>query len=247
MFTFFAITIVIVVKTRPEYFFKHPHSLSIWHHETWVITYALDLNIAMAYIETPRTDAGNSTYMSNAYNLENFSMEKSFLSPTKKKKDDLVSQIRKGRGSSLKTPRSRVPLTDRPNLHTAAQGEFTPLLRSAVRNNSLRKENRGGAPKTPAFLKNGYKDASSPSLPRPEMSRIYDEDSGSSGLVDGASTPALPPSSSVKLTPLAALPKRDAGGVLADQGNVMTLREQENVGVSFLMGISVRSNMRIDH
>lgn len=189
----------------------------------------------MAYIETPRTDAGNATYMSNAFNLENISiMENSFLSPSKNK-DDLISQLRKGRGINLKTPRSRVPFTDRLNLPTATQGEFTPLLRSAVRNDSIRRENRGGAPKTPAFLKHGYKDANSPALPTVEVSGLYDDDTASSSVGDSGTTPALQISSSAQSTPLAVLPKRDAGGVLADQGNVMTLREQENVGIFLIV------------
>lgn len=188
----------------------------------------------MAYIETPHTDAGNATYMSNAYNLENFSVENSILSPSKNK-DDLISQLRTGRGISLKTPRSRVPFTDRLNIPRATQGEFTPLLKSAVKNNLLRKENRGGAPKTPAFLKHGYKDANSPALPAREVSTLYDDDTGSSGAGDGGPTPAPNISSSAQSTPLAVLPGRNAGGVLADHGNVMTLREQENVGSCLIM------------
>lgn len=186
---------------------------------------------AMDYIETPRTEAGNATYMSNAHNLEDFSVENSFLSPSKIK-DDLISQVVKGRGISLKTPRSRVPFTDRRNLPTGSHPEFTPILRSAVRNSSLHKQNqnRGGAPKTPAYLKNGYKDMNSPALPTVEASGLYDDDTGSSVVGDreGTTVPEIA-SSSFQSTPLAVLPKRDTGEVLADQGNVMTLREQENV------------------
>ena len=82
----------------------------------------------MAYIETPRTDAGNATYISNAHNLENFSVEPSLLSPLKCK-DDLAPQIRNGRGVSLKTPRARVPFSDRRNLPGVPErGEFILLL-----------------------------------------------------------------------------------------------------------------------
>lgn len=185
----------------------------------------------MAYIETPRTDAGNATYMSNAHNLEDFSVENSFLSPSKTK-DDLISQIRNGRGISLKTPRSRVPLTDRQNLSKAPlRGEFTPLLKSAARNNMLRQGKPNGAPKTPAFLKAGFQDGNSPALPPPEISGLYGDDTGSSVGADADSTPVPQiASSSAQSTPLAVLPKRDAGGVLTDQGNMMTLREQEHVG-----------------
>lgn len=184
----------------------------------------------MAFVETPRTDAGNATYMSNAHNLENFSVENSFLSPSKSR-DDLVSQLRNGRGLSLRTPRSRVPFTDRQNLSKAPlRGEFTPLLKSAARNNMLRRGQLSGVPQTPAFLKAGYQETNSPALPNAEITGLYGDDTGSSVSVDGEGTPVPQiASSSAQSTPLAVLPKRDAGGVLADQGNVMTLREQENI------------------
>lgn len=184
----------------------------------------------MAYVETPRTDAGNATYMSNAHNLEDFSVENSFLSPSKTR-DDLVSQLRNGRGISLKTPRSRVPFADRQNISKGPlRGEFTPLLKSAARNNMLKKGKLSGAPQTPAFLKAGYQESNSPVLPQPEISRLYEDDTRSSidGSADGTPVPQIA-SSSAQSTPLAVLPKRDAGGVLTDQGNMMTLREQENV------------------
>lgn len=192
----------------------------------------------MAYTETPRTDAGNITYASNAYNLENFSVENSLISPSKNK-DDLISQLRRGRGISLKTPRSRAPFTDRRNIPVVGQGEFTPLLRSTERHNSPRKENQRGASKTPAFLKQAYKDVNSPALPTVEASGVYDENTEISSTGDGGATPAPHIVSSAQSTPLAALPKRDTGGILADQGNAMTLREQENVSNSSLHGIHI--------
>lgn len=192
----------------------------------------------MAYVESPRTDAGNATYMSNAHNLENFSVENSFLSPSNSQ-DDLVSQLRNGRGLSLKTPRSRVPFADRQNqLKAPLRGEFTPLLKSAARNSMLQKGKLNGVPQTPAFLKAGYQEPNTPALPTTEISGFYGDDTGSSVGVDGEGTP-VPQinSSSAQSTPLAVLPKRDAGGVLADQGNMMTLREQENVRALTLIGL----------
>ncbi len=186
----------------------------------------------MTYVETPRTDAGNATYLSNGHNLENFSIENSFLSPSKRK-DDLITQLRNGRGISLKTPRARGPLANINNLPAApAQGEFTPLLQSGLRKNLLRNGTVNGMPETPAFLKAGYKGGKSPALPAAEASAIYGYDEGSSGVVedDGTPVPQIA-SSSAQSTPLAVLPKRDVGGVLQDQGQVMTLREQENVRV----------------
>lgn len=183
----------------------------------------------MAYIETPRTDAGNATYMTNGHDFENFSVEPSLLSPLKGK-DDIVTQMRNGRGISLKTPRARAPLADRRNL--PGRTEFTPLLQSVARKKLERNAKLGGAPETPAFLKASYQGSDSPALPAGDVSGVYGSDLGSSmlGDGDGDSTP-MPQiaSSSAQSTPLAVLPKRDAAGTLADQGNIMTLREQENV------------------
>lgn len=183
----------------------------------------------MAYIDTPRTDA-DATYMTNGHNLESFSVENSFLSPLKGR-DDLASQMRHGRGISLRTPRARVPFSDRRNLPAApGRGEFTPLLQSVARKNLERNGKLSGAPETPAFLKASYQGGDSPALPGPEISGVYGSDLGSSVLGDNDGTP-MPQvaSSSAQSTPLAVLPKRDATGVLTDQGSMMTLREQENV------------------
>lgn len=185
----------------------------------------------MAYIETPRTDTGNATYLTNGPNLENLSMEKSFLSSSKGK-DDLLSQLRNNRAHNLKTPRTRAPLLDRRNLPAAAgQSEFTPLLKSVGKKNLLRKSQANGVPQTPAFLKAGYNgNADSSVLPGAESSVVYGDETGSSveGLGDRTPVPQVA-SSSAQSTPLAVLPRRGAEGVLADQGNMMTLREQENV------------------
>lgn len=183
----------------------------------------------MAYIETPRTDAGNATYMTNGHDFENFSVEPSLLSPLKRK-DDIVSQMRNGRGISLKTPRARVPLADRRNL--PARTEFTPLLQSVARKRLERNSKPGGAPETPAFLKASYQGGDTPALPGGDVSGVYGSDLGSSLLGDGDGDGTPMPqvaSSSAQSTPLAALPKRDAAGGLTDQGNMMTLREQENI------------------
>lgn len=184
----------------------------------------------MASIETPRTDAGDATYLTNGHNLENFSVENSFLSPLKRK-DDLVSQMRNGRGISLKTPRARVPFADRRNL-PQGRVEFTPLLQSVARKNLERNGKLAGVPETPAFLKASYQGGDSPALPGADISGVYGSDLGSSVVGDEEGTP-MPQvaSSSAQSTPLAVLPKRDDAGVLTDQGNMMTLREQENVRV----------------
>lgn len=181
----------------------------------------------MAYLDTPRTDAGNLTYLSNGHAIDALSAEPSFLSPVKTQ-SDLLSQLRSNRGVSLKTPRSRAPLGDRRNL--PAQAEFTPLLKSVTKRNTVKIGKENGVPNMPAFLKPGYKGQDSPALQVPEISVVYGDESGSFAAVEEA-TPLPPPaSSSAQSTPVPVLPKRDANGMLTEQGNMMTLREQENVG-----------------
>ncbi|KAL8700800.1 MAG: hypothetical protein Q9201_005257 [Fulgogasparrea decipioides] len=183
----------------------------------------------MTFAETPRTDAGTLTSMTNGYNIDDISAENTFLSPLKKE-NDLVSQLRNHRGVSLKTPRSRAPFGDRRNLPTApGQGEFTPLLKSVAKKNLQRSGRRNGVAETPAFLKQDYDGASSPALPA-RTPGGYSENTGSSfGTTDDGTPVPQVASSSTQATPLATLPKRNAEGVLADQGNVLTLREQENI------------------
>ena len=183
----------------------------------------------MAYIETPRTEAGNATF--NGHNLDDFSVENTFIAPSKGS-DDLLQQMRKGRGLNVKTPRTRNPLADRRNLPNVPRPEeFTPLLKSVAKKNLSRHNKPRGAPQTPAFLKDGYKGSGTPALPGVESSRIYGEETGSLAEDEGEGTPAPQvASSSAQSTPL-ALPKRDADGVLTAEGNAMTLREQENVGL----------------
>ena len=186
----------------------------------------------MAAIETPRTDAGNATLMTNSHAL-NFSAENSLLSPIKRarKSEDIISLMRNERGTSLRTPRPRVVLADRKNPPAASRlGEFTPLIRSVTKDEVEERKKAGGL-ETPAFLKATYQGGNSPALPG-EASAMYASDFGSSMIGANGSTP-IPQvaSSSMQSTPLAVLPKRDATGVLTDQGNVMTLREQEGVSL----------------
>ena len=183
----------------------------------------------MAFAETPLTNFGNATYLTNAHDIDDFSIENSFISPLKTK-GDLMQNTSRGRHRDLTTPRTRLPLTDRRNVPAVSQREFTPLLQSAVKNNALKKEKRHSKLHTPAYLKNGYQDIAVPVLPPPEISGVLEDDTGSSGGRDENSTPVPQiANSSAQSTPLAAIPTRD-GGNLADQGNALTLREQENVG-----------------
>ena len=194
----------------------------------------------MAFIDTPRTDSGNATYMTNGNNIENLSLETSFLSPLKRQ-DDLILQLRSNGGINLKTPRHRAPLADRRNaLAAPAQAEFTPLLKSVTKKNQLLRGKENGMPQNPASLRPGYRSKDSPALQAGESSRLYDDNTGSSvgTQEDGTPMPQMM-SSSAQSTPLAVLPKRDGDGALAGQGNLLTLREQENVSGSKVRWLDV--------
>ena len=184
---------------------------------------------AMAFLDTPQTDAGNATYLTNGHDLD-LSFEKSFLPPLKKR-DNLVSQLPNMRRLDSKTPRSRAPFADRGNPPAGpVRGEFTPLLKSVSKKNLSRNGVQNGVPQTPAFLKADYKGNNTPALPALTSSMVYEDHTGSSvEQVDEGTPVPQAVSSSAHSTPLAALPKRDGDDVLADQGNAMTLREQENV------------------
>ena len=167
-----------------------------------------------------------ATHLTNKPFDFDMSQESSFQSPSKDN-HNLITQLQNGRRGAIKTPRSRVALGERRNLPGAlGGGEFTPLLKSATRNSALRngKEN---IPVTPAFgtLGNIPEDMS----PLPQMgSSIYGRDSRNGSYMSGTPMPQIH-SSSTASTPLALLPRRNEGpGVLQD-GNQLSLREQENV------------------
>lgn len=194
------------------------------------------------YIDTPRTEVdGNATYLTNGNRSAGRthlsaldSVENSFQSPSKD--EDIVKVIQDGRkrnsgGFKLTTPRAGTgPKTsrsalDKRQLPTAApaKGEFTPLMQSATRNNmkNMLGARGGGGPKTPSYLKSNYRsNQNTPGLP--EMSAMHEaEDTG-----DQATPVPQIASSSAQSTPL---PK--TGGLLND-GQNMTLKEQEKVTVS---------------
>lgn len=185
------------------------------------------------YIDTPQTAADNS-YLSNGLSrLDEISPEKSFASPSKGR--DLLQGMRHGRGLSLRTPRAgaRDPLRLLPN-GAGPKGEFTPLMMSVTKKNHMRRTSskKAGA-QTPSFLKeNSAIYGPTPALPRAiENSHIYSEKTSSS-IGDAANETPVPQgvsSSSAQSTPLAQLPGRDGRGGVVGNGNMMTLREQENV------------------
>ena len=180
-------------------------------------------------LDTPRTNLGDATYLSNQQLDFDISQEQSFQSPSKDN-NNIIQQLRNGRRGAinLQTPRSRVALGDRRNLPAGlGGGEFTPLLKSATRNSALRngKEN---VPFTPAFSKaGGLGNIPEDLSPLPVGSSIYG-DSRNGSYMAGTPMPEID-SSSTASTPMALLPRRNEGpGVLQD-GNQLSLREQENV------------------
>ncbi|KAG8669957.1 hypothetical protein FPOAC2_09300 [Fusarium poae] len=176
-------------------------------------------------LDTPRTNVGDATYLGQP-DFGDITQEASFQSPPKD--GNLLQQLRNGRsnGIDLRTPRQRGPLADRRNLPPSVGGaEFTPLLKSATRNSVRRfgKENGTAVPNTPALDKIDEGDLTP--VPRGDTS-IYMGSRNQSYLEN--TIPEVDTSSATS-TPL-TVPRRRGGdkGPLQD-GNQLSLREQENV------------------
>lgn len=180
-------------------------------------------------LDTPRTTNGDATYLSTQQLDFDISQEASFHSPSKDR-NNLVSQLRNGRRGAvnLKTPRSRAALSDRRNLPAGlGGGEFTPLLKSATRNSALRNGKENVA-RTPAFLRPGGLDNIKEDLtPVPAGSSIY-ADSRNGSYLTGTPMPQIE-SSSTASTPIAMHRRRTDGPNVLQDGNQLSLREQENV------------------
>ncbi|CEJ92010.1 hypothetical protein VHEMI07692 [[Torrubiella] hemipterigena] len=174
-------------------------------------------------LDTPRTNIGDATYLDRAPDFGDISQELSFQSPSKD--GNVLDQLRDGRGGQIRTPR-RNPLTDRQNLPPSIGGaEFTPMLKSATRNSVRRrgKENGNNIFNTPGLDRIDENDITA--LPTIDNSMFS---SSRQSYMDHTSLPVAD-SSSVASTPL-ALPRRNGAdqGPLQD-GNQLSLREQENV------------------
>jgi chromosome segregation ATPase len=180
-------------------------------------------------LDTPRTNIEDATYL----NQPDFdiSQEQSFQSPSKDN-NNLIQQLQNGRRGAinLKTPRSRAPFGDRRNMQNGfGGGEFTPLLKSATRNSAMMLGKENGAPKTPAFLKPGGLDNIAEDLsPVPNMDSMYGDDSRNASYANATPIPQID-SSSLASTPMALLPRRNEGPNVLQDGNQLSLREQENV------------------
>lgn len=183
-------------------------------------------------LDTPRTNIEDPTYLLSRQPDFDLSQEQSFDSPSNDN-NNLVNQLQNGgrRGAlNLKTPRSRAVLHDRRNLPAGlGGGEFTPLLKSATRNSAMRNGNgKENVPATPAFLKPGGLDRISEDLsPLPVGSSVYGGSRNGSYFV-GTPMPQVE-SSSAASTPTALLPRRTEGPGALQDGNQLSLREQENV------------------
>lgn len=157
----------------------------------------------MADVQTPHTDAGNATFMTNGHNLEEFSTENSFIAPSKN--DNLLPHMRNGRGLDLRTPCTRNALAERRSLPNGPKhGEFTPLLKSVAKRNLNQGNMVRGIPQTPAFLKDGFTGGGTPVLPGTDPSGIYADETGSLAGADDEGTPMpVVANSSAQSTPLA--------------------------------------------
>ncbi|KAG9243437.1 microtubule associated-domain-containing protein [Calycina marina] len=180
-------------------------------------------------LDTPQTVAGDTTHLNHHALDFDISQEQSFQSPAKDK-NNLIDQLRnarRGNGSgSIKTPRSRAVLIDRRNLPDAiGGGEFTPMLKSATRNSGLRgKENSTPALAKLRALQNIPEDFS----PLPEFGSSAYGRSRNGSYISGTPAPQLESSSNAS-TPMALLPRRNEGRGALQDGNQLSLREQENV------------------
>ena len=181
-------------------------------------------------LDTPRTNIGDATYLSRQPDFD-ISQELSFQSPSKDA--NVLQQLRDGSRPNLRTPRgggggSRAPFADKRNLPAGLNGaEFTPLLKSATRNNGSRRHGGGkenGVTATPAFLNRIDEDMTP--MPVGETS-VYGAGRNTSSYMENTPLPAEENSSAAS-TPIVMRRRIDAKGPLED-GNHLSLKEQENV------------------
>ncbi|KAK1251408.1 hypothetical protein MKX07_006887 [Trichoderma sp. CBMAI-0711] len=175
-------------------------------------------------LDTPRSNAGDATYLNGMPDFADITQEASFIAPDKD--DDLLQQLRNGRsnGTSLRTPRRRTSLADRRNLPSnIGGGEFTPLLKSATMNSSRRTGKGAAVASTPAALNRIDEDDMTP-LPRMDFSALSTRHAS---FLDNE-LPQIE-ASSASSTPMGLPPRRDVDKGPLQDGNQLSLREQENV------------------
>lgn len=171
-------------------------------------------------LSTPRTAIGDATFLDRQPDFD-LSQELSFQSPSKDA--NIAQQLRNGSRPNLSTPRgSRAPFTNRRNV--PANGninvggpEFTPLLKSATRNSARRPPGKENGRTTPNFLERIDEDITP--LPKLNTSAYNSH----TPLPNDATV-----SSTEMTTPITIRRRAGAKGPL-DDGNQLSLREQENV------------------
>ncbi|KAM7197196.1 myosin-7 [Naviculisporaceae sp. PSN 640] len=177
-------------------------------------------------LDTPRTNFGDATYLDRQPDFD-ISQEMSFQSPSKD--PNVLHQMKNGGRPNLRTPRgSRAPFSDRRNLPASIGGaEFTPLLKSATRNSTrqlgIRGKENGLA--TPGFLAKIDEDMTP--MPVGESS-IYGASRNTSSFMSHTPLPEAEDTTSTASTPLVMRRRRD-GKALLEDGNQLSLREQENL------------------
>ncbi|KAJ5513999.1 Spindle associated [Penicillium fimorum] len=188
--------------------------------------------MAFPYIDTPRTEYdGNATYLTTGFRSAGRqhlsaldSLENSFQTPSKD--NDVIKgfdkRVTPRPGAASKSTRSalrHLPST------APEKGEFTPLMKSATKNNLLRNMSaaRGtDGPKTPGYQRETHRsNAHTPGLPAMDMSDIYEEDR----TMEEATPVPHAASSSAQSTPLPGYAGRN-GGVLGEGGNNLSLKDQ---------------------
>jgi chromosome segregation ATPase len=175
-------------------------------------------------LDTPRTNVGDATYLDRAPDLD-ITQEPSFQSPSKE--PNVFQSLRNGTGRpALRTPRgtkNRAPFTDRMNLPGGIGGaEFTPLLKSATRNSARRRSGKENGLTTPALGKIS-EDMTPVQVGESSVYRSRDQ-----SYVDRTPLPDADSDSTASTPMMMRRGKGGDGGPLQD-GQQLSLREQENV------------------
>lgn len=176
---------------------------------------------------TPPTNFGDATDLSNFQYDFDISQEQSFQPPHNSDKiPTQASSASRHRGRSIKTPLSRTAVMNKTNFPLSGGGEFTPLLRNATRN-SILKNRREIAEQTPASMRPGRLSNIPEDLsPIPTGTSTYADSANGTYL---ANTPIqLTENSSADSTPLALQLQRNEGSNLLQDSKQLPLREQSS-------------------
>lgn len=176
-------------------------------------------------LDTPRTNLGDATYLSQRPDLD-ITQEPSFQSPSKE--PNVFQSQRNGAGRpSLRTPRgtkNRAPFNDRINIANGlGGGEFTPLLKSATRNSARRRGGKENGLVTPALGR--INEDMTPI--QPGESSMY-RSSREASYLDRTPIPDVDSDSTATTPLIMRRGQAGSGGPLQD-GQQLSLREQENV------------------